>query len=238
MIFFTRLLAPALLFALIVQNCAPTKPINTTASWVNKNKIGVKKYKHIYIIGLLNTKAVNSMVENDMQTLAVARGFDVWRNQDVFPYDFGDKELARKETLLKIKEVGCDGILSIALKDVKSETSYSGGSSVVGSGYSPQQGAFQQPTADSPYPKQEYYNNFNNYYYNYQTVSSTPGYYHTDKTYFLEANFFDAETHEILWAIQSKTHNPKDIEGISKLYCRELVQTLEKEGVLKPLTKK
>lgn len=223
---------------LFVNNCAPTKPINITASWVNKSKVGVKKYHKIYIIGLLNSKAVNSIVENDLQTLAVARGFDVWRNQDVFPYEFGDKEVARTATLNKIKDVGCEGILAIALKDVQSETSYTGGSSVVVAGYSPTQGAFQQPTADSPYPKQEYYNTFNNYYYNYQTVSSTPGYYHTDKTYFLEANFYDATTGEILFAIQSKTFNPKDIEGISKLYSQELVQTLQKEGVLKPLSKK
>lgn len=229
---------PLIFLFLSLPFCTPTKPISTTASWVNKSKIGVKKYHHIYIIGLLNTKAVNSIVENDLQTLAVARGFDIWRNQDVFPYDFGDKEVARTATIAKIKEVGCDGILSIALKDVKSETSYVGGSSISVSGYGPTQQAFQQPTADSPYPMQTYYNNFNNYYYNYQTVASSPGYYHTDKTYFLEANFYDALTGEILWAIQSKTYNPKDIEGISKMYCQELVQTLEKQGVLKPLKKK
>lgn len=238
MTIFLRYFSSFLVITLLFQNCASEKPISTTATWVNKSKIGVKKYKSIYILGLLNTKAVNSMVENDMQVHANARGIDVWRNQDVFPYDFGDKELARTATLQKIKDVGCEGILVIALKDVKSETSYVGGSSVSVSTYGPGQQAYQQPTADSPYPRETYYNNFNHYYYNYQTVSSTPGYYHVDKTYFLEANFYDATTFEILWAIQSKTYNPKDIEGISKMYCLELIQALEKEGALKPLKKK
>lgn len=227
-----RFLLPFLIVFVLIT-CAPSKPVYVTASWVNKNMVGKKKYHKIYVIGLLHQKSVNSILENEIQNNLVPRGFDVWRNQDVFPYEFETKEIARKATIEKIKQVGCDGVLVIALKDVQIDSAYTGGSSVVVSGYSPTQGAFQQPTADSPYPKQEYYANFNNYYYNYQTVSSKPGYYVTDRNYFIETNFFDASGGEILFSIQSKAVNPKDIEKASQLYCTEILTTLQKEGVLK-----
>jgi hypothetical protein len=43
-----------------------------------------------------------------------------------------------------------------------------------------------------------------------------PGYYVTDKKYFMEGNLFDAHSGTLLWTIQTASLNPASVEKFSK----------------------
>jgi hypothetical protein len=43
-----------------------------------------------------------------------------------------------------------------------------------------------------------------------------PGYYTTDKTYFMEGDLFDVATETMIWSVQTESYNPASIEKFSK----------------------
>jgi len=57
----------------------------------------------------------------------------------------------------------------------------------------------------------------------------SPGYWTTDKTYFIEANAYDAETQQLIWSVQSKADNPSGIEKSSREYTEMLFEQFDKE---------
>jgi hypothetical protein len=59
-----------------------------------------------------------------------------------------------------------------------------------------------------------------------------PGYYVTDKTYFLETNLYDSETEELIWSAQSETVNPGGIDNFVADYPDKLVEQMVKDGLL------
>ena len=69
------------------------------------------------------------------------------------------------------------------------------------------------------------------------TTVTTPGYYTTDQTYFIEGNLFDANTNELLYSIQSKAYNPTDIATESAVYTTLVFDQMQKDGLLKKPTK-
>ncbi|HRI19814.1 MAG TPA: hypothetical protein PLA68_02620 [Panacibacter sp.] len=122
-----------------------------------------------------------------------------------------------KEAFLKkVSDLGCETIFTVALVDKQSETRYNPGSSSI----------------YAPYPMYGYYGRFGGYY-GYSSMMYSPGYYSTDKTYFLESNLYDAKTEELLLSIQSKAENPPAIQKSSKLYTESLIKELESLGLLK-----
>jgi len=59
-----------------------------------------------------------------------------------------------------------------------------------------------------------------------------PGYYTTDKNYYLEANLYDAATEELVWSSQSETTNPSSIETFSRSFSTTVINQLIKDGLL------
>jgi hypothetical protein len=54
-----------------------------------------------------------------------------------------------------------------------------------------------------------------------------PGYYVTDKIYFMEGNLFDVSSETLIWSVQTKTLNPPSIEKFSK----GLVETMLRKAL-------
>lgn len=175
-----------------------------------------RPYKNIYIIGLFNNTTVSTILEYELAMEGNSRRYITHRNREEFPYIFDDFAKGKEMLLTKVKSLGCDAIFVTSLKDVHSETYYVSTSSI-GVGVS---GAYTPNGA---------YNNFDTYYASYYAETSLSGYYQTDKHYFIESNLYDANTHELLWSVQSQSYNPTDVEKVSKEYCDELFKLLEKE---------
>jgi hypothetical protein len=189
--------------------CTPT--LKVTGTWVNKEKIGAKKYKNLFIIALAEKFEVKTQLEMNIAFAAVDRGLNVVKSTDIFPYTFSKDNIPNKEVLLeKITKLGCDAILTVVPVNKTSETRYVPGSVA----YTP-----------TYYP---YYGNFYNYYNYYTPIVYSPGYYETDKHYFLESNLYDFASGELLWSVQSEANNPASIESFSKEYTDMLVRELNK----------
>ena len=215
---------PTLILLMVVLfACGPSQKIST--SWVNPDR-PAKKYTTVFVAALIQNNAVKYALEADLGAAAKARGFNVVKGYEIFPPNFNKENMRDRDLALKlIRDRGCDVILSIAVIDQKSETYYQPGavSVSVGYGYHPYGGY-------GPYGSYGAYGTGFYGYYNYwQPTIYSPGYWQTDKTYFIEANAYDAETQQIIWSVQSKADNPSGIEKSSKEYTEMLFAQFDKE---------
>jgi len=184
-----------------------------TSFWDNPAQSPDRPYKSVFIVALTQDRAARNTVEADLAAAATAHGIKATRSVDVFPGTFTKETAPSKEEMLgKIRELGCDAIFTVSLLDTKSEQRYVPGT-----------------TTYAPYPHFGYYGHFYGYYGHMYPVVSTPGYYTTDKTYFLEGNLYDAASEEIQWSIQSTAYNPSGLSSFSKGYAELLINTLTKE---------
>ena len=207
------------LLTILFFSCSPSQKITT--AWVNPDR-PAKKYSTVFVAALIENNQVKYAIEGDLGAAVKSKGFNVVRGYEIFPPNFNKENMRDKELVLKlIRARGCDVILSVAIIDQKSETRYV--QSGVSVGYVPYGGY-------GPYGSYGTYGTGFYGYYNYWSPTLyNPGYYTTDKTYFIEANAYDAETQQLIWSVQSKAYNPGGIEKESKAYTAMLVEQFEKD---------
>lgn len=193
----TKILACTLLtVTCFLTGCETTQKV--TYSWTNPSFKADKKYEKIFLAAIVNNPHVRTHLEDEMGKAAEAQGFKLERSLDYFPVSFRDRAPASREKMMeKIQELNCDLIFTVNLVDKKSETRY------VQSGF----GFY------GPYPG--YGLQFRGFYSYWYPYYFDPGYYVTDKTYFMEGNLFDAKTETLIWSIQTRTINPSSIERFS-----------------------
>jgi hypothetical protein len=207
----------ALILAIGFCSCSSSS-MRIMATWVNKKDMPVPQPgKHkIFIFAMTQNYDAQVNIENDLATAAEAKGIKTVKSVDAFGPILTLDKLPKTDVLLKaIRDLGCDGIFTVALVDQSEKTHYVQGSSA---------GAFV------PYPGYGYYYSG---YYAYTPAFYTPGYYTTDKTYFIESNLFNANTEKMLVSMQSKVVNPPDIIKASKQYTQMLVTELQAQGFMK-----
>jgi len=200
---------------MLLISCSPSQKV--LSSWVNKEELKGKKYSKVFIMALTQNQSSRTIVEFDLSSTLKERGYESVKSIDALAGSFKENASPSKEDILaKVRELNCDVIFTVALLDSKTETRYVPGTSVY----------------YSPYPTYGYYGGFGNYYGYYSPSIYSSGYYTTDKTYYLEANLFDAATEKILWSVQSATYNPDGIKQFSSSYCKLLVYQAGEDGLL------
>jgi hypothetical protein len=205
------------LFIFILISCGPSQKI--TSSWINPELKEKPNYKKIFIMALAQNPNYKATIEQDLAYAATAKKMQVIKSSEFFQPNFtstGTTAPVDKEVILKkVRESGCDVIMTVALVDKKSETHYVPGTTA----YSPYMG----------YGGMGAYG-FGGYYgYAYPSMYSTPGYYAEDQTYFLQANLFDAASEKLIWAAQSEAYDPSKISTFSKDYSALLVERLNRD---------
>jgi len=203
---FHVLLASAILIA--SASCMPSMKV--TADWTNKEALPEQKLTKIFIAALSSNLDVKRQLESDFEKYAVSRGLQVVKSGDLFFPNFDEKNAPDKETVIaKIRNAGCDGIFSIASIDNESGTRHKPGDST----YSPMTYSYNTAFWD---------------YYNYHHSSLyAPGYYSTNKTYYLESNVYDLRSEKLLWSIQSEAYDPTSIKRFSKQYADMVTKRLK-----------
>lgn len=188
------------------------------ATWVNEKDPPVPqpgRHKTFIFVMTQNYEAQLSL-ETDLANAAAAKGILTVKSIDAFGPILTIDKLPKKDVLLKaIRDLGCDLIFSIAVVDHTSETHY------------------VPPSSSSVYVPYSGYGYYYSGYYAWTPELYSPGYYTTDKTYFIESNLFDANTEKMLVSMQSKVVNPPDITKASKQYTNMLVTELEARGLMK-----
>jgi len=216
----------ALLFVLLaslvaVMSCATSQTV--TNFWKSPDTPQGKSYTSVFIMAITPDMATRNVVESDLAAAAMSKGFKATRSVDVFPSSFTKDNVPSKEEMLgKIRELKCDAVFTVSLLDMKSEQRYVPGTTTYAT--TTAYGGY------APYPYHGYYGSYYSYAsYSYPVVS-TPGYYTTDKTYFIEGNMYDAETEQIRWSMQSTAYNPSSLNSFSKGYAQLLIGELEKQN--------
>jgi hypothetical protein len=209
----------------LIMSCGTSQEV--TNFWKNPEGAQGKKATSVFIMAITADKAARNIVETDLATAVTAKGLKATRSIDVFTSSFTKDSIPSKEEMLaKIAELKCDAVFTVALLDVKSEQRYIPGTTTyayatvgyTGGGY-------------APYPHYGYYGNYYSYASYSYPMTTTPGYYQTDKTYFIEGNLYDAETGVIRWSMQSTAYNPSSLSSFSKEYTKTLIDELERQNL-------
>jgi hypothetical protein len=111
-----------------------------------------------------------------------------------------------------IRKTGSDAVLTLALLDAKVVETYNPGSA-----YTPLSFG--------------YYGSYYGYYNYYAPLVYTPGYYSTDKTFYLETNLYDLASDRLIWSVQSEASNPKNIESGFAEYSSMITGYLKGKGL-------
>lgn len=209
-----RLSSLLLLSLFLFTACGPS--LDVIGVWADKSKIGTKQYSKIFVFALSSDMTVRGSMENEMAAAIKSRGIGVVKSIDVLPTTFqSEGKISREDLVRIITENGCDGVVTFVVKDIKEETRYVPGT---------------ESYAPSSYGM---YGSYYGYYNYYQPTVYTPGYYTTDKIFFLESNFYDVASESMLWSVQSESVNPSNINSFSKQYVHTLLNSLRKNGIIK-----
>lgn len=202
-----------MLLLVVINSCTP--PQQVTHSWVNPDTKPKDRYNAIFIIAFANNINSKVIVENELAKTIESRGRKAVRSTDVFTAAFlADTTRTREELINMISQTGCDGVLTIDLLDVKTDESY-------------------QP-ATSYYPvEHSFYGSYNRHTIYYYGYVEEPGYTITNRTFYLQGDFYDLASDQLLWSIQSDSYNPSDLESWFKDYSKLLLNQLKKEGLIK-----
>jgi hypothetical protein len=203
-----------LLILFLAAACAPSQKV--TSSWVNSEALPTVKrpYHSILILALTENPNAKSTVEEDMSKIIRARGQKAVKSSDVFiPKMDDNSEASRNLINMAIRKTGCEAVFTIALLDVKKVEYYQPGSAYYPMSYG-------------------YYGNFASYYGYNNAVLYDPGYYVTDKTYFVESNFYDIASGQLLYSVQSSAYNPASLDTWFRDYSRLLLNQLRTDKLI------
>lgn len=195
----------------LMLSCSPS--VKILGSWTGPST-PPEGYSNIFVTALTDNILARQTVETDLDNLLLEEGVNAESSFDILPPGFKSDGVDKEEVLRKIRELGTDAILTVAVLDQTNETRYVPGSTM----YSPM--------------GYGYYGRFWGYYNYYNPVMYDPGYYTTDKKYYLEANLYDAQTEELVWSSQSETTNPSSIETFSRSFSTTIINQLIKDGLI------
>lgn len=202
-----------LLLALIIEGCSPTQKI--TGSWVNREALPGGPYKSIFIVVISQDNEANSIVESMTAKKLESRGAKAVKCSDFFPLNItATKRVSKEQMDNAIKKSGCDAVFTIALLDVRTEHHYQPGTVYLPVNYG-------------------FYGNYYGYYNYYYPQVYSPGYYTSQKVYYLESNFYDISSGQLIWSVQSETYEPSGLKSWFQSYSYMLINHLRKEGLIK-----
>jgi len=204
----------ALIACLMISACSTSTRI--TGSWKDPAvDASTGESKSVLITALTRNIEVRTKLENALAAKAAERNIEAVQSSEVFTPDFFQVLPEREELIAQIKQTGVDAILTVSLIDTESETRYVRGNSRY-----------------APMPVYNWYGGFYSYINYWHPIMYEPGYYVTDKTYFLETNLYNAETGRLIWSAQSETVNPTSIDAFAAEYPDVLLERMVNDGLL------
>jgi hypothetical protein len=90
----------------------------------------------------------------------------------------------------------------------------------------------EKETSYVPGTTSGFYGGYGMYYGYGASFYSSPGYYTTDKNYFIETTVYDVRTNKLLWTGTTKTVNPSNIKNTINDIADLVTQKMKKEGFL------
>ena len=122
--------------------------------------------------------------------------------------------MEEQEILDKIKDNGFDAVITIVLLNKERERYY-------------------VPARITYSPYIIYQRHFRGYYSTIYGRIYTQGYYTINTKYFWESNFYNMESKELLYSVQTESFDPDSAASLSQEYGQMIVNDMAKEGILK-----
>lgn len=206
--------ALAIAASTLITACGPSTSI--TGSWKDPSlQPGQGGVKTIFISALTGNMTARTKLESSIAAEAEKRGFRTIQSTALFPQTFTKENAPSKDVILdKIRAQGADAIMTVALVDQEKETRYVPGTTT----YMPM--------------SYGYYGGFGRYYGAMGPMMYDPGYYTTDKNYYIETNLYRVADEKLVWSAQSKTVNPNGLDDFTSGYLKALGKRLEADGLL------
>jgi len=187
-------------------------------SWVNKEEIQGKKANSVFIVVLTQNMSTRSLMERDLAAAATSHGIKSVPSLSVLTPVTGVPDSVIMQAFIRqVDKSGCNMVLIVSLLDSRNDTKY-----IPSSSYTYE-----------PYSHYGYYGYYPTYYATTFNTISTPGYYVTNNTYYVESNLYDVASKKILFSIQTKAVNPDDIDKASKKFTETLIEEIKENGMLK-----
>lgn len=201
-----------LMLAFLLTTCGSSTQIN--GSWKEEG-VQPSTYRNIAVLTLTSEEGRRKMVENEIAASLNKRDIKATPGYTVFPVGYLKNQPSREAMQKKLVDAGVDGLLTINLLDIKEETRYTPGT-----------------TYYDPFPRYPYYRGYYGYYRHWYPVVYEEGYYTESTNIFLESNFYNIESGELVWSAQSKTVDPGNLSNFANSYSSAIVKQLLRDKVL------
>jgi len=204
---------PIFILAIILMTgCYSAK---VSDSWVSETHKNYKPQK-VLIIGLTDNITGRRLFENQLKTELQNRGIEAVQSHTVFKPTFTNVKQTEREIENEIKKLsneGFDAVLISAVKGVDEKVNYSGDNFRV----------------------HYYWRRFGPYYYRFQNIYHTEGYYSRYKVYHIEASLFNLlenNDKSLVWVASYDIVDPREINSTVSNYVSAIVKSLEASQII------
>jgi hypothetical protein len=204
-----------LLIVLLAGFLGACASIRVIDSWKNEDVLFFKPQK-LLVIGMTNNLTARSIFEEDLKNEFEKRNINALESLHVIDVAFTDSEKTEAEIdemIEGLSEKGFDAVIITAVKGVDERRDYS-------------QGFY---TIDNQWQR------FGRYYYRYQDIYYTPGYYNEYKVYHVETSIFnikEKDNKSLVWVGAIDLVNPQNIRGTITQYVTAIIKRLEKDAII------
>lgn len=197
------------LLALLVS-CQPSK---ITQSWAAKDA-APKQYKKILVLGVLtdNDNELQTLIENHLADDLRAMGYLAIASNKAFP----PGTFVRGDTARAVAAIdgnGFDAILTVVLLDKKKESYY-------------------VPGRITDYNNFNRYGRFNQYYNLVSDRIYSPGYFAEETKYIWENNFYDLNSHQMIYSARSRSFDVASKTTLAHTYGQLMANSLAEKNIL------
>jgi hypothetical protein len=200
------------LLAGIFTSCSSIRVID---SWKNEEVLFFKPQK-VLVIGMTDNLTARSIFEEKLKNELGKRNINAEESLRVIDAVFTDSKKTEAEIdkmIAGLSEKGFDAVILTAVKGVDAKRDYSRG----------------YYTIDNRWRR------FGRYYYSYQDIYYTPGYYNEYKVYHVETSVFNinqADDRSLVWVGAFDLVNPQDIRNTITEYVAAIIKRLEEDLVI------
>jgi len=189
-----------------------------TSSWKSPD-IQQKKYKKILVLGLL--KETDYLLREKMEEHIIGDLKELGYDAVCSCVEYDKKafnNMKEQQAIQKLNTGGIDAVLTVVLLDKTKERYY-------------------VPSRMNYTPYSMYHRDWWGYYSTMYDRIYEPGYYETSTKFFWESNFYDLETTQLLYSVQTESFDPGSTQSLAHEYGKLIVNSMVKDQVLLDQTK-
>jgi len=197
---------------ILIVSCGPTTKI--TGSWTKPDQEPAT-YKKVVVLGIGQNSVNRRIFEDQVDIRLKAKGYPVIPALDLLPPNAAIGTITKDIVFSIFESAEVDAVFTMSMRHMEDTRQYQPSSTAYYVPYYTGMGFY------------DYYGGYAGYYY-------SPGYYTGSVQIFLEANFFDLETGDLLWSAQTKTTDAASLGKMSVEFADLIVADFIKSGVLVP----